>query len=317
MDFIRRLLGLGPSSSDSLDPLLGAGGRLAGVSDRTMAEVAPADGHPSAEEGRAGEPDGAASSRPDAAAAAGCPSCGTLLDPAPTRNRRCPNCRQPIVVRRHEGRLVLLTEAAVAVFDAERQRERDEIARNDARGRWLTLAATVRASRTRRQRLAAAAPSAEVVAASRSLYLRAAERAAREARHGQRWAEVARIRRAQAAALYADTGSPVPPPDEIVALHREGMDAVLRSLAPMAPDAELVAARCCPACAEDDGTIVRIAAELRASRLPHAGCPKGLCGCDWWIAEAERRSRRRRARAAGGAVAAPPTSEAPPSPMEP
>jgi hypothetical protein len=223
-----------------------------------------------------------------------CPSCAVILDPPPSRNRLCPRCRQPIVVRRVDGRLVLLTEQAVVVFEAERRHEADKRGWEAARRRWLGLAATVSAPASRRTKLAKAPPSAAVVEASRTLYLAAAERAVKDARRGLRWGDVGQIRREQAAALYREAGSPVPPPDDVARLHREGMSAVLRSLAVMATDAEVVSAGCCRVCRADDGRIVRIASELRTPRLPHDGCPKGLCGCDWWIAVAEPKARRRR-----------------------
>lgn len=227
-----------------------------------------------------------------------CPSCGILLDPPPGRSRRCPRCRERIVVRRRDGRLVLLAEAAVAVFDAERARDRNETAWAAARGRWLALAATVAALPAPRARLASAPLSAASVDAARTLYLRAADRAARAARRERRWADLARIRRDQAAALHVAAGAPVPPADDVVALHREGMDATLRSVAEGGADAELVSTGCCRACAADDGVVVRVAAELRQARLPHAGCPRGLCGCDWWMATAGRGSMRRKQRRA-------------------
>ncbi len=37
-----------------------------------------------------------------------------------------------------------------------------------------------------------------------------------------------------------------------------------------------------------------IAAELKTPRLPHDGCSKGLCACDWWIAQAAPKKPRRR-----------------------
>ena len=149
--------------------------------------------------------------------------------------------------------------------------------------------------------------------ASRALYLTTAERAVKAARHDKRWGDVGRIRREQAQALYQEAGSPVPPPADIAELHREGLLAVLRSLQLLAKDVELVSAGCCPACRADDEQAFRIAAELRTPRLPHDGCPKGLCGCDWWPAVIEPRKPRRRAaaaRPAPDAVAAPDGEEA-------
>ncbi len=293
IDLLRRLLGLAPPD-EARDEVPGPAGGT---------DVAPEEAAPPVP--------GAPPATP-----VGCPSCAFLLDPPPTRNRRCPRCRQPIVVRRKDGRLVLLTEAAVLVFEAERRRETDERTWAADRKRWLALAANVKAPVDRRARLARAPLTAAVVEASRALYLSTAEHAVREARRKKRWGDVGRIRREQAAALYRAAGSPVPPPPDITELHREGMSAVLRALAAMARDAEIVGGGCCKACRAADGTIIRIATELRDPRLPHDGCPQGLCGCDWWVAVAERPSARRRAPAAppGEAVSAPRAARGAPGP---
>jgi hypothetical protein len=94
--------------------------------------------------------------------------------------------------------------------------------------------------------------------------------------------------------LYEEAGRPVPPPDDVLALHREGLVAELRALQTTSKFAELAAAGCCVACRQDDGRSFPIAAELKARRLPHEECPKGLCGCDWFIAKAPPPKRRRR-----------------------
>ena len=274
MDFLRRLLGFG--EPDEIPD-----------GDQAVGETAAAS-TPSADEqhGSPGVPQ-----RPLALA---CPSCAVLLDPPPVRNRLCPHCRQPIVVRRVDGRLALLTEAAVTIFEAERRRAIDERSLAAARRRWLSLATNVKASPARRSKLEGAPLSADVVKSARALYLTTAERAAKAARHEKRWGDVARILREQAGALYEEAGSPVPPPDDIAGIHRDGMIAVLRSLQPFAGDVELVSAGCCPACRAGDGKAFQVASEIRTPRLPHAGCSRGLCGCDWWPAVVEPRTRRRR-----------------------
>ena len=110
-------------------------------------------------------------------AALPCPSCAVLLSPPPVGDRRCPRCRQPIIVRRLEGRTVLLNEAAVEVFKAERRRAAEERVQSAARQRWLRLAHKVNASPNRCAKLAAAPVSSDVVEASRALYLATVERA--------------------------------------------------------------------------------------------------------------------------------------------
>jgi hypothetical protein len=228
-----------------------------------------------------------------------CPSCAELLDPPPTRSRLCPRCRQPIVVRRVGGRIVLLTEEALPIFEAQRQRTDDEAAWTAARKNWLELARDVGAPQDRLARLASAAISEAAVAGARDLYLRAAERAVRAARREKRWGAVGRVRRRQAQAMYEEAGNPLPVPDEILALSREGIAALLRSLQEVSRDAELAGGQCCAACRADEGRVTRISNELRMPTLPHVTCPRGLCGCDWWPVSpvpraARKRTRRRR-----------------------
>jgi hypothetical protein len=225
--------------------------------------------------------------------AVSCPYCALLLQPPPASSRRCPRCRQRIVVKRVDGRAVLLTEASVLVFNAERERIATSVRLGRERERWLRLAATAGAPAQRRERLAAAALTAETVASSRALYLGTVDRAVKVARRDRDWETAARIRRDQALALHRVAGSPLPPPGELVALLREGAAAELRGISDISREAELVSARCCPACTADDGRIFRIATELRTPRLPHVGCPRGLCRCAWDLAARDRSTMRR------------------------
>ena len=253
-----------------------------------------------------------------------CPYCGVLLDPPPTGTRRCTRCRKRIVVRHVSRRAVYLTEAAVPVFEGERQRSLDERRWASERRRWLHLAKGAKAPVDRRQRISRAPLSADAVRAARTLYLTTVEREVRAARRAGKWNDVAVIRREQAAALFEEAGSPVPPPVEVLRLHQEASKAALKAMASVARDADLVGSSCCPACRVDDGKTFRIADELRVPRLPHQGCPRGLCGCDWWMAtEAPKRRWRRGAKrddaGAAGAPHEPPGTPAipPDSEVEP
>ncbi len=69
-----------------------------------------------------------------------CPNCGGVLDPPPDRSRLCPNCRHRIVVRHSDGHAIYLTEAAVEIFEAERQLEIERQTWTLERRRWLHLA---------------------------------------------------------------------------------------------------------------------------------------------------------------------------------
>jgi hypothetical protein len=223
-----------------------------------------------------------------------CPSCARLVDPPPVRTRKCPHCRRPIIVRRTDGRTVYLTEAAVEVFKAERQREADMAAWTTQRAQWLRLAKGVGASQERRGRIAARPVSAESVADARALYLASAAKERKEAARLGAWDIAARIGREEAMALYREAGSPIPVPDEIAEIHTNAMSGLLRSLKGTGTHAEIVGGSCCAACRADDGRAFAIADELRHPRLPHAGCPRGLCPCEWWIGVTPPKKRRSR-----------------------
>jgi hypothetical protein len=52
-----------------------------------------------------------------------CPHCFVVIDPCPTRSRKCPHCRQPIVVRRG----YLLTGAEAEEFEGRLAEEKQRI----------------------------------------------------------------------------------------------------------------------------------------------------------------------------------------------
>jgi hypothetical protein len=222
-----------------------------------------------------------------------CPYCALLLHPPPTASRRCARCRQRIVVKRVERRAVYLTEAAVLVFEAERRRVATSGRLTQERERWLRLAAAAGAPAQRQAGLAAAPLSEKVVGAARTLYLSTVDRTFKAAKRDHEWETASRIRREQATALYRVAGSPLPPSADLVALFREGVAAELRGIAEISRDAELVSASCCDVCRADDRLIFRIAHQLRVPRLPHEGCPRGLCRCGWDLAARDRRTIRR------------------------
>ena len=219
---------------------------------------------------------------------ASCPYCALLLEPPPEADRRCVRCRQRIIVKRVEGRAVYLTEAAVLVFEAERRRIASTGRWTRDRERWLKLAASVGAPAGRIARLERAVLSDALVADARALYETTVERLVRTARRDHHWDDAARLRRDEALALYRIARSPVPPPDDVAALHREGALATLHGLGEIAREAELIGAGCCDSCRADDGRHFRISRELREPRLPHPGCPKGLCRCRWELTAQDR-----------------------------
>ncbi len=261
----------------------------------------PARAHPTRRATPASGSRGSRGSKARAAAPpASCPYCALLLEPPPTASRRCTRCRQRIVVRKVDGRAVFLTEAALAVFESERRRGVTSVRLVRERARWLSLATGAGAPAARAERLERMAVTDEVRDAARALYLAAADRAYREAKRERRWEDASAIRRAQAAALYRAAGSPMPPSDAVLALLREASIAGLRGVGELTRDAALVGTDCCEVCRADEGLVVRISAELKAGRLPHTGCERGLCRCGWGLADKDKsavaRYLRRQAR---------------------
>ena len=303
----------------------GAGGRPvagAGQSRRRKAPPDPAESGRASERTKRTHPRATGAGRPvstrsaagrkaaPALATATCPYCAVLLQPAPVSSQRCARCHQRIIVKRADGRTVYLTEAAVPVFQAERRRVASAGRLNRDRARWLKLAAAAGAPADRTARLGAAEVSDQIVEGCRTLYLGTVEQSFRAARRERRWEDASRIRRAQALVLYRVAGSPVPPPEGILKLHWDATAAELRGIAEIAREAELVGAACCDTCRADNGHILRITAELRVPRLPHDGCPRGLCRCRWDLPARYRTTVRRYLRRAR-ADTAPGTGELP------
>lgn len=261
----------------------GAPTKAAGVSRTDKAAF-----RPGARRGQGGGVPAQRAVRAPLVAAAACPYCAVLLDPPPTASRRCGRCRQQIVVKRVDGRLAFLTEAAVAIFEAERQKEVAALRLGPLRERWLKLATTAGAAPNRVRRLAEARVSEEVVDSSRALYMATVDQAFLAARRERRWEDASEIRRGQALAVHRLAGSPTPPSEDVVALHREGVLSQLKGLAEIAREAELIGSDCCDQCRDGSGQAFSIAKELAAPRLPHVSCPKGLCRCGWDLAARDR-----------------------------
>ena len=285
IESLRRFFGLGRSRADQFAPPSDAEGSAPDGPPPDDAALDQADPAPELT-------DAPSEPRPDPVP---CPYCSVLIDPPP-RTRRCPSCHQQVIVRHVDGATVYLTASSAAVLEAERHREADVKLWTDARRHWITLAVSVHAPVDLCKKIAAMPISERAVEAARAVYRTASDQAVRDARETGHWVRVARIREIEADELYRDAGSPKPPPADILAVYRESRSAVLHSLAVHGTVAELAAGTCCAACRAEEGVLVKIAAELHKSRLPHAGCPRGLCGCDWSVAVPEAKGPRRRKR---------------------
>ena len=154
-------------------------------------------------------------------AQASCPYCAQLLVPAPTTHKRCPRCRQRVMVRRVEDRVAFLTEASVAIFESERRRVAESKHWIGPRNQWIRLAEAAGARPDKVAKVNESLATPESVYAARSVYFAAVDRSVKDARADHDWPLAVRIRRAQAAAVSKLEGSPIPPPDDAVELHRD------------------------------------------------------------------------------------------------
>jgi hypothetical protein len=141
-----------------------------------------------------------------------CPYCATILEPPPTADRRCGQCRQKIVVRHVGTRTVLLAEAALPVFEAERRRAAEAERWGRLRDKWLELARWAGAPDDKVARLAAEPPAEAKAIAARTLYNAAVDRSFEAAMRTGKLEQAGRIRFDQAAVLFGFAGSAVPPP---------------------------------------------------------------------------------------------------------
>ena len=139
-----------------------------------------------------------------------CPYCATILQPPPTSDRPCAECKQQIVVRQVDDRTVWLMEAALPVFEAERRRIADQARWTAMRAHWLDLALATGAPKGRVAKAAEEAPTEAKVGAARDLYLSSVDRSFEGAAKDDQWAVAARIRFDQALVLFDFAGAPVP-----------------------------------------------------------------------------------------------------------
>ena len=183
-------------------------------------------------------------------------------------------------------------ESAVPIFDRERQRLLDEATWTVERERGSP---SPRAS-TRRRPGANASRGRAVGRGGRgiALPLPVERRAGRpRARRRKRWPEVART-----AACRRRRCSPRPVrrpgPGTIVGIQRDGCWPSCGSSSGRLHRRGAGSDGCCRACRADDGKVFKIVAELRNRGFRTIGCPKGLCGCEWWLAMPVPKKHRRK-----------------------
>ena len=200
-----------------------------------------------------------------------CPYCGLRIDPAPARSRRCPHCKERIVVRtrRSDGAKLLLTEAAAAEFDQDRRLEAE---RNEAIRRSANIGVTrehfAKAERDLARKFGFAQP--------RDVFWMLANEAAVRAMKRGEWHALSMIYWEQARQLYEE-GKPH------LDLARQASKASLQVFVQggYVRNVEIVC-NCCAQCQRDAGRKMALADAVRELPIPHETCDNdGWCICLW------------------------------------
>jgi predicted RNA-binding Zn-ribbon protein involved in translation (DUF1610 family) len=217
-----------------------------------------------------------------------CPSCGVILDPAPTKSRKCPHCSERIVVRTQQGTRVLLREDEVAQADEAKfkaasksrmMKLTNNLGLEDPSTAWdKTEAELVREWRRE--------PSPQDV------FWRLSNRAIQEAQVSNDLQRLSLIYFTQARLLHEEKRDHLP-------LLREGLRAGLRStleatadLLPSEPRVQIlgVTRDSLPACTADNNRIITAALALSDdSPVPHSYADSAWCPCtvtvvlDTWL----------------------------------
>jgi hypothetical protein len=210
---------------------------------------------------------------------AACPHCGCVLDPPPSGSRRCPECREQIVVRTREGQRFLLTPAGATRYDAERQHE---FSNNRARRHAESLG--IDEPEWRRAENELTARFGQPASASDVFWNLANHRAINAAAEGE-W-HAAQMTYLRMARHLREEGR------ESMHVHREALRCSVRNLLAEAAiigqnDPPIQVLQCrpdCEVCRPDAGRIFRVEQLLSEDPpLPH-DC--GMCACGLKIDDA-------------------------------
>ncbi len=201
----------------------------------------------------------------------GCPHCGVILDPPPTRPRKCPHCRGRVVprTRRRDGAKFILTQIEAQQFDADRDAER-------ARSTALRAAQGIGASEGQFARAASLlADEWNREPLSRDVFWRVANDAVTTAGRVKDWSRLAGIYW-QMARWARGEGR------DVRHLLRSSSEAKLRSM-PYTRRVEIATCNdldVCAACRSNAGRQMTRATALRRLPIPN-DCEADFCRCSW------------------------------------
>lgn len=203
---------------------------------------------------------------------AACPHCGVVLDPPPARSRRCPECRERIVVRTEKvvNRKLYLTPEGAEAFDAEKaaDAERAKIIRRVAKiGYGMADFDRVFADLKSES---GADPNAGDV------FWRLANSRKVEQETQAEWLGLTSTCREMAQYLHGEG-------HDSIGMLREAARAELCRAAedPFTTQVEIISHQPCQACGVDDRKRFTVSVAQAEERLPHLNCDQHLCQC-WY-----------------------------------
>lgn len=223
---------------------------------------------------------GGQGSRPGArpVVAAACPYCGVILDPPPQRNRKCPACKENIIVRtrRADGAKLFLTAADGRAFDEQRKKE---AARNSALRHARNIGIVDHAFQQKEQALAKKWDSDP-----RDVFWALANEAVISAMKAGDWHRLSMIYWEQAL-FMCEQGQPH------LDLQREASKSQLREIAATYADlatgghsfnkVEILGNACCDVCRKNHGRRFSIRDALEMLPIPNEACEEDWCNCIW------------------------------------
>lgn len=206
-----------------------------------------------------------------------CPYCGTVLDPVPTRKKKCPHCKNIIYVNYSltDPRKRLVTEPEATEIEQEWQAYHAEQA-------LAQKFAQIGVTPTERLALEAEICQSQGRTPSPGdLLLAAASMALHEAMQRPDWQRMSLIYRLQASQLF-DEGRPhihLQQEAERASLMHEAQSEWAKGEKIKVEISTMNDARRCRYCAANEGKYIPIAEAIRTLPVPNEACEHGWCRC--------------------------------------
>jgi len=210
-----------------------------------------------------------------------CPHCGVVFDPPPKASRRCPECREKLVIRTDPITRVKLVLSPDGAEDFDRQKEASATKR-----RIMKRISSLRLSGEDYE--AAAADLREQFNVAEPLpgdvFWRLASNLHMVQERSGEWSDAARTFSEMAKYLRDEGRDPtICLEQKFINVLRDHAEATAPGSASIAiPFVDIAAHSGCEVCGADDGRRLSIADAQEQMPLPHDNCPEGYCGCVYW-----------------------------------